>query len=158
MKRIVLFVLIIAGLFLSACQGKADSSSAPVASTSCNNGVCIKGAYASVDEEYFIVLFDITPIEGIESTDSAPQIVIPMQVLIKGSDETVYVDDTFTQEEYYCYAGEDVPWASGILTATCGIGIPITEGTLVPESDDEISIGIPEFNNYQASVTVSSGW
>ena len=162
MKRLFLLTVLIAGLILSGCQSKtetpADTESVSSVSLNCYNDACVKAVYANVDEEYFIVLLDITPIEGLRSADIAPQVTNPMQVVIKGQDGTEYVNATYTQEQYYCYAGKDVPWANGILTATCGIGIPVSEVAAVPQAGDQIDISLPDFNNYHTSVTVGNDW
>jgi hypothetical protein len=161
MKRIWLILGILAGLFLTGCNAKAE----PVQTTDADNssseapcyfGACIKNAYASVDDEYFIVLFDVTPSEGISDASMAPQFTTPLTIKVEGVDGTEYVNQVFTQEDYYCYVGKDVPWAVGQNTAICGIGIEIGPDTLVPAVDDQIIVTLPEYGDYQLELEVGS--
>ena len=162
MKRIISLTLLLASLLLTGCQHKNETVSTTDStdqfSLNCYDDTCVKAVYANIDEEYFIVLLDITPADGLKSADIAPQVSNPMQVIIKSQDGTDYVNATYTQEEYYCYAGKDVPWAEGVLTATCGIGIPISEAAAVPQAGEQINISLPEFNNYTTTISVGSDW
>ncbi|MBI9049342.1 MAG: hypothetical protein JEZ00_07980 [Anaerolineaceae bacterium] len=161
MKRTALVFFLISILILGGC--KANTETEPVKAQPENNtesycylGTCIKSAFASVDEEYFMVLFDITPINGIIDANTAPQFTTPVTIHVEDDDGTEYVNQVFTQEEYYCYVGKDVPWAVGQITALCGIGIPIEADTIVPALDDHIIVSIPEFGDYQVELEVGN--
>jgi len=149
----------ILGLYLVGCQDKKEISNPenePV--SGCRFGVCIQEVYATLDDEFFIVLFDITPEEGFSKLDAEPMFSNPVQILVKSDQGELYVDKTYTPEEYYCYSGTDVPWAEGKNTAACGIGNPVIPGVNFPAVGDEIIVSLPEFGNFETRVTVISGW
>ena len=161
MKRIWLVIVLIAGLFLTGCKTESETVSSTNTGNDTNKapcyyGACIKTAYASVDEEMFIVLFDITPKEGISDASTAPQFTTPLTIQVEGTDGTEYVNQIFTPEDYYCYVGKDVPWSVGQIAAICGIGIEIDENTLVPAVDDHIIITLPEYNDYQIEIEIGN--
>jgi hypothetical protein len=145
-------------LLLTGCQAKKETSSEINPDTGCRFGVCIKDVYATMDGEYFIVLFDLTPPAGLPKLDAAPMFSNSVQVTVKDDSGKTYLDKSYTPEEYYCYAGTDVPWADGKNTATCGIGGAITADMVVPAVGDELIVTLPEFGNFETRVTVISGW
>ncbi len=157
-QRWLLLIGMMLVLLLTGCQEKNETSGETEPETGCRFGVCIKDVHATMDGEYFIVLFDITPPAGLLKLDAAPMFSNTVQVSVKDDSGKNYLDKSYTPEEYYCYAGTDVPWADGKNTATCGIGSAITADVEVPAVGDELIVSLPEFGGFETRVTVISGW
>ncbi len=157
-QRWLLLIGLILGMMLTGCQDKKETSTENEIVSGCRFGVCIQEVYATMDGEYFIILFDITPTDGLPKLDAAPMFSNTVQVSVMDDAGKIYLDKIYTPEEYYCYAGTDVPWADGKNTAACGIGGAITAGMEVPAVGDELLISLPEFGNFETRVTVISGW
>jgi hypothetical protein len=157
-QRWLLLIGITVVLLLTGCQEKKETSSETKPESGCRFGVCIQQVYATMDGENFIVFFDLTPKGGLLKLDAAPMFTNTVQVSIKNDSGKVYQDKSYTPEEYYCYAGTDIPWADGKKTATCGIGGAITADMEVPALGEELIVSLPEFGNFETRVTVISGW
>ena len=161
MKRTWLVLVLIAGLLLTGCKAKEETTQAAGSTNTenpCYYGACIKNAYASVKDGYFAVLFDITPVEGISDANMAPQFTTPLTIRVESMDGVEYVNQVFAQDEYYCYVGKDVPWAVGQITALCGIGIEMDTDGAFPLVDDHVIVTMPEYEDYQIEVEVGDSW
>lgn len=161
MKRTWLVLVLISALFLTGCSAKAETAQLTGSTNTeapCYYGACIKSAYASVKDGYFAVLFDITPVEGITDANMAPQFTTPLTIRVESMDGTAYVNQVFTQEDYYCYVGTDVPWAVGQITALCGIGIEMDTDSVYPAVNEHVIITMPEYDDYQIEVEVGDSW
>jgi len=153
--------LLLAGIMLvvlTGCQSKKETSTEIEPVSGCRFGVCVQDVYATVDDEFFIVLFDITPPDGLPKLDAAPMFTNPVQILVENNQGERYVDKLFGPDEYYCYAGTDVPWSGGKNTATCGIGNPVGADQKTPAVGEEIRVSLPEFGGFETRVTVIAGW
>ena len=161
MKRTWLVLVLIAGILLTGCKAKEETTQTTGSTNTenpCYYGACIRSAYASVKDGYFAVLFDITPVGGISDANMAPQFTTPLTIRVESMDGTKYVNQVFTQEEYYCYVGKDVPWAVGQITALCGIGIEMNTDSAFPSVDDHVIVTMPEYDDYQIEVEVGDSW
>ena len=161
MKRTWLILVLLAGLLLAGCNGKDETiqtTSSVNTEAPCYYGACIKDAYASVKDGYFAVLFDLTPVEGISDANMAPQFTTPITIRVESTDGTEYVNQVFSHEEYYCYVGEDVPWAVGQITALCGIGIEMNTEADFPSVNERVIVTMPEYDDYQIEVDVGESW
>jgi hypothetical protein len=161
MKRTWLLLVLIAALLLTGCQGDEEtvqSNESTYVEAPCYYGACIKSIYSSVKDGYFAVLFDVTPIEGIADPNTAPQFTTPLTIRVESMEGEAYINQVFTQEDYYCYVGKDVPWSPGQYTALCGIGIEMVAGEDFPAADEHILVTMPEYDDYQVEVIVGDSW
>ena len=161
MKRTWLFLLLIASLLFTGCSGNTETAQTledTNVDAPCYYGACIKNAYVSVKDDYFAILFDLTPIEGIKDTNTAPQFMAPLTIRVESMEGTEYINQVFTSEEYHCYVGKDVPWADGENAALCGIGVEMSPGKDFPAVDEHIVITMPEYDDYQMEVVVGDEW
>lgn len=164
MKRTWLLLVLIAALMLTGCSGNeeavqtVESTESVQMEAPCYYGACISSVYSSVKDGYFALLFDLTPAGGIVDPNMAPQFTTPITIRVESLEGTEYLNQVFTQEDYHCYVGTDVPWAAGRNAALCGIGVEMVSGEAFPSADEHILVTMPEYDDYQVEVIVGDSW
>jgi hypothetical protein len=165
-RKLLLFALL--STMLAGCstifpllnEGEVTPTSVSRLQLNCTQGLCVTQTYAFVDGERLNVMFDIVNQQGVVDLSNAPQLVGNLIVGAyydnDGEEELVFGAE-FTQDDYFCYAGEDIPWKLGAPAAVCGFSVTLAEmENHQPQVGDRLRITLPLIQDYSQEVEVQS--
>lgn len=139
-------------------QQPAAAMAAPTIPTHCQYGTCIRDTIVAKSETNLLVFFDLTDQNGEvilgEEKFIMGNLLVAGYLLSENSGEEIVFQAQLSNQDYYCYSGEDLPWNTGKPTATCGFSAPIVELKIVPEIGDRVRIELPAFNSFSQEVVV----
>lgn len=127
----------------------------------CQFDACIRDSRVVNDGESLMVFFDMVNSDGKVDVNqvtfmSGDQVFNGFLLQTDGTEKVVF-QAQLTNENYFCYDGQDIPWHPGETAVVCGFSIPLGQLQTQVNVGDQLRIEAPNFLGYHQDIAVSDG-